>query len=367
MSVLVVLSAVAFGGPLPIINGEDAATSEYPMAGAMLFDGDIQSPFGGGHYRAFMCSSTLIAPDVVLLAAHCVDPTVLTYGYGTVENEHLYWTRAADVTSLDGSDAAAALPDDAIEAWDWVYHDDWNYSALQMGLAENHDVALLFLDEAVTDVPFAYLPSADDSAQIAEGDDVEIVGWGQQIATGQFEQPPAGSFGIKQKAASFIASLNAVEMQIGAGVDDGRKCHGDSGGPTFLTVDTESPDTMRLIGVTSHSYDESDCNEVGGVDTRVDHYLDWIDREMTERCASGDRVWCDETGIPAIPAPLDTDGDGIPDLEEDEDHDGILDFEDPKIRKGCGCSTGEGGVAGWGVVAVVVALTVRRRGLGGVR
>ena len=81
-----------------------------------------------------------------------------------------------------------------------------------------------------------------------------------------------------------------------------RKCHGDSGGPTFLDVETDSSESMRLIGVTSHAYDDSDCNETGGVDTRADAYLDWIDAEMTARCDDGTRVWCDVTGILPPPA-----------------------------------------------------------------
>ena len=41
----------------------------------------------------------------------------------------------------------------------------------------------------------------------------------------------------------------------------------------------DSGDGYRVIGVTSHAYDESDCNETGGVDTRSDYFLDWIEAE----------------------------------------------------------------------------------------
>jgi MYXO-CTERM domain-containing protein len=73
-----------------------------------------------------------------------------------------------------------------------------------------------------------------------------------------------------------------------------------------LDVDTEVK--TRLIGVTSHAYDNSDCDEKGGVDTRVDHYLAWIDAEMSARCADGTRSWCDEPGI--IPVPMREGGGG---------------------------------------------------------
>ena len=50
-------------------------------------------------------------------------------------------------------------------------------------------------------------------------------------------------------------------------------------------------------GVTSHAYDDSDCFETGGVDTRVDAFLDWIDDEMRLRCDDGTRAWCEVPGI----------------------------------------------------------------------
>ncbi len=103
-----------------------------------------------------------------------------------------------------------------------------------------------------------------------------------------------GTVGEKVCAASFINELGAFEMQIG---DTGaRKCHGDSGGPTYLEVDAGDSSSLRVIGVTSRAYDESDCLK-GGVDTRVDAWLDWIDAEMTGACERGERVWCDVAGI----------------------------------------------------------------------
>ncbi len=96
---------------------------------------------------------------------------------------------------------------------------------------------------------------------------------------------------------SVLSELGDYELQVGAEAEDVRKCHGDSGGPTFLDIETDSTESMRIIGVTSHAYDESDCDSKGGVDTRVDAYLDWIDNEMVTRCQDGTRVWCETEGI----------------------------------------------------------------------
>lgn len=278
----------------PIINGTDASASDYPMAGGILMDGVISlSGFGDQPLHSFICSSTLIAPDVVLTAAHCIDEFALTFGFGSVENLDIRWSRQSDLSSWDGSDPNAPWPDDAVAAWDWVAHPNFNMQEFDIGIAQNDDIALLFLDTAVTDIPHGYLPTNSLGDLLTEGDEVSVVGWGQQSATSQWESAPPGSFAFKQQGISTITELGPNEFQVGYLESDVRKCHGDSGGPTFLEMDN----ALRVIGVTSHAYDDSDCFETGGVDTRVDAYLDWIDAEMSSRCADGTRVWCDVSGI----------------------------------------------------------------------
>ncbi len=323
--------------PDTIINGDDATVDDYPMTGGSIIDAEIA---GFGYtLRSFVCSSTLIAPDVVLLAAHCIDELAISGGQFELNDVRYYWTREADLTDLDGTNPNAPLPEDAIEAWDWAQPSDWDITKLQMGLAENHDIALLFLKEAVP-VPHAYLPTVEEAVQIVEGAEVDVVGWGQQIATNFGQQPPSGSYALKQKGTSFIAEVSPYELKIGEVEEDVRKCHGDSGGPSFMRVTTESTEPVRLIGVTSHAYDMTDCKETGGVDTRVDHYLEWIQEEMEDRCADGTRVWCEETGIPAIPPP-------------------------PEEARACGCAnTGEMQASGAlmaALAAVLPALGLRRR------
>ena len=308
--------------PAGIINGEEASADDFPMTGGMLMDATINFGTGGGYdIRNFVCSSTLIAPDVVLLAAHCVDPFAMTFGIGEMESVEVRWSREADLSAHDGSQIAD-WPSDSVVAADWVMHPDWDMTALETGLQENNDIALLFLEEPILDTPHAYLITAQESDQIVVDAEVEVVGWGQQIATGFGESPPPESYGHKRMGTSFINELAEFEMQIGAVEDDVRKCHGDSGGPTFLFVDSDSEEKMRLIGVTSHAYDESDCASTGGVDTRVGPYLEWIEAELVSRCEDGSRAWCDEEGIVEAPLPASSDSDPA-------DDDGV---------GGCACS-----------------------------
>ena len=381
------LAMAAEPAPPPIINGGDATEDDYGMAGGMLMDATVTLDyFGTFELRAFICSSTLIAPDVVLLAAHCVDEYALTYGIGTVDEQEIRWTRQADLSAWDGS-STPDWPADAVAAWDWVVPDEWDLFSLQTGLAKNYDVALLFLEEPITDAPLSYLITAEEASQIEVGLDVTVVGWGQQTATSTFEPIPAGTYGYKQMGLSFINEVSDYELQIGGVEEDVRKCHGDSGGPTFLEIETDSTVSFRQIGVTSHAYDETDCFEVGGVDTRVDYYLDWIDAEMRARCDDGTRAWCDVPGI--LPPPTgddtggtdpggdDTGGAGTGGTDSGGTDSGGTDAggtdtgaagggsggELDGDAKGCGCaSTSGGGVpAGVWILGLVGAAVLRRR------
>ena len=315
------------------------------MTGGMLTDATVLFD-GMGEYpmQMFVCSSTLIAPDVVLLAAHCLDEMPLTYGMGEVLEQEVVWSRLADFSDYDGQNTGVPWPEDAVVAADWVVHPSFDLTAMTVGLAENYDIALLFLEEAVLDVPHAYLPTPAESEQIVEGAMVNVVGWGQQVATSGQQAPPAGSYLYKIMGESDIADINGFEMQIGSTTEGVRKCHGDSGGPTFLDITTDTPESMRLIGVTSHAYDETDCELRGGVDTRVDHYLAWIEEEMSSRCEDGTRVWCEEIGI--VQAPVESATGDVDDVEEK----GFL---------GCSTVATSSGML-WLVPLIGVALTRRK-------
>ena len=272
-----------------IINGDSVSQSTYPETGGLLVGATIS--FDGFEYefKMLMCSATLIAPDVVLLAAHCVDFDYFEAMAGLELSEvEVVFSRQSDLSAYTGM--PQEWPSDAVFAWDAVSHEGFSMDAIGMGLSENDDIGLLFLEEAIDDVSPAVVVTSDEADAIVEGAVVDIVGWGQQTSD---QTPPTGTVGIKMGGQSVIGEVADFEFQVGPNDSDVRKCHGDSGGPTFMEIDGG----VRIIGVTSHAYDMTDCRRTGGVDTRVDYYLDWIDNEMRARCESGERVWCDEEGI----------------------------------------------------------------------
>lgn len=310
-----------------IINGTVAAVDNWPQAGALL----IETEFFGTPFVVVACSSTLIAPDTVLLAAHCIDPTVYESQFIDIDQSTLWWTRQADLTGY-ATGQQTTVPTDAVPVVGRVQHEGFSISGMQMGIAQNDDIALLFLGTALTEVPLAVLPTAEEAAHVVPSAPVAVVGWGQSTT----EQTSAGQ---KMHGTSHIAELGTHELKVGEVVGDVRKCHGDSGGPSFLEIETDALDTWRQIGVTSHAYDASDCNETGGVDTRVDAYLDWIDAQMVAGCTAGTRVWCDsEQGI--IPPPMP---------EEEEE-----------AARACGCSASPTSGLAWAWLGLPILLRRRR-------
>ncbi len=330
------------GQPKPIIHGEDAFVEDFPSAGGLVAEGSIGALSG----KLFMCSSTLIAPDVVLTAAHCVDfEDLVRQQYGvTLDSLDFYWSRETDLSGY-GLGASLPLPDDAAKGSQFTWHDDWvGATALQIGLSENNDIGLIFLDEPLEDVPLAILPTPEEALLLQEGDLVDIVGWGQRSQTEVGGQGPAGE---KQFADSWIAELGEFEFKVGEDPEDARKCHGDSGGPTYWELaETDTLDPRRQIGVTSHSYDYTDCTQTGGVDTRVDPYLDWLDELLRDACLDGTRSWC----------PRDDRGDPVPESW------GVLQPPTLQSERGgaCGCQSSPSpiGTLAWALPLLIV---LRRR------
>ena len=239
-------------------------------------------------------SGALVTPDTVLTASHCLDPLALEDGTGPIVSLRYLVSFSSDVAPLASGDTDQ-FPADAIDISTRELHPDYDLGAFSgiNGLGDFHDIGLAFLSAPVTDVTPVLIVTSGEAPQVQSGAAVEMVGWGWQQPD---PPPPAGTVGVKICAPSFINEIGAHEMQIGDDDTLPRKCHGDSGGPTYMQVDTSASRRVRVVGVTSHTYDATECQK-GSVDTRVDVRLDWIDATMRARCADGTRVWCDTEGI----------------------------------------------------------------------
>jgi hypothetical protein len=261
-----------------IIGGKKSTARDFPATGVILFTTERAE----GMVGSMLCSGTLVAPDVVTAAGHCN----LALFVDTDKPIDYYFSTKLDVS--DFGPKYTHLPEHTVKVAKMVAHPEFELENVGVGLRETKDIALLFLEEPITDVEPAKIMTREEAELLKEGADVDIVGYGRRHVF------PLGrrDVGIKYQGPSTIKEMGEFEMQIGSGGDDAHKCHGDSGGPTYMVVGkgTRRAHTA-LIGITSHAYDHSDCWN-GGVDTRIDRYLDWIEDTMASTCADGSRPAC---------------------------------------------------------------------------
>ena len=261
--------AIVFGAPC-----EDAFTQS---AAALLFEGEIVFPVDTIEPRTVLCSAVLIAPDVALTAAHCIELEAL--GALRARTDRLAIAFDEDLVSV--FDDGAPFPNSAITVRESVLLDGFDADAFfdARGLGSQRDAALLFLDEVVA-IPVARL--SDRAPSVGLG--LIVSGYGTTDPVG----PQPGSVGARLCGLTFVNDVGNDEVQVGAGNDTVRRCSGDSGGPSY---DLEG----GLLSIGSRAFDGT-CS-VGNVDTLIAPIALELDAIMRAACEDGRRVDCSQPGL----------------------------------------------------------------------
>jgi len=211
-----------------IIGGQPAEEGQYPWLVGLGSAGE------GTPWERQFCGGSLIAEDVVLTAAHCVE--------GTTDPEELVvFSGSVDLES-----------DAIVETSVAAFHiaEDFNDP-----IAMSNDWALLKLDEALDVEPIAL------TTEPAEFDTLETAGWGN---TGE-EYPTVAEWvevpfvSDADCEAAYPDEVDAATMLCAGDLENGGvdSCQGDSGGP-IMAANEEG--VLELAGIVSWGYG---CAEAG--------------------------------------------------------------------------------------------------------
>jgi secreted trypsin-like serine protease len=235
---IAVVTVLALGlGTTPakaIVFGEDvlSASTQYPWVASIWFAGpndDFYEP---------MCTGSLIAPDVVLTAAHCL------FNSGT------YYVQMGSDT-IDGQNEATFYEVDAV----------WKNPRYSKRTLIN-DVGLLKLSQPQTNVAPMPIATRSDLAAVKRAKSFEILGWGinQDGEDAIYLRYTRVTEQSRAARSLYPARYFNQKTMIAAGRYIKRErvytgaCNGDSGGPLITTI----KGVKKVVGITS--WGKKGCN-----------------------------------------------------------------------------------------------------------
>ncbi len=240
MSIALLVLAPAATAGTRIVGGHQTNDGDFPWQVALV-DTHADNPIDG-----FFCGGTLIAPTLVLTAAHCA-------AGATPDDIEVIANRR--VLSDTGSGSVIAVEGISI-----------NPDSLAPGGVPRHDLSILVLESAVPSaapLPIAALEGGADDGLYAPGVDLTVTGWGMlhdpDEVGGAFLPDSLHTTTVTRRSdlacsETYGAQFDAVDMLCAGGAATDT-CYGDSGGglvaPTGASPDPAAPADWKLVGIVS--------------------------------------------------------------------------------------------------------------------
>jgi len=245
-----------------IYNGNSAPVGRYPYMALLSVDSK-------------MCGGSLIAPNLVLSAAHC----------GASFRE----VRVGVTSRTEPDDLEETVNIKEVEV-----HPDYGGTA---GDLEN-DFMILVLSRNIDNITPVCLAEADVS--LPSGNLLTIMGWGYTESNNFYSDvlretkvnyvPNENCRGIEfNNITPLFDTIDSENYMCAASYNEKNSCSGDGGGP--LIIKGDAPDNDVQVGVTSFGFE---CEVAVGVYARISAQRDWIDRvvgakggSLRQNCPTG--------------------------------------------------------------------------------
>jgi hypothetical protein len=261
---------LAAAAPSAAITGGTADGTDHPYEALLLIPG------------AGFCSGTLIDPDVILTAGHC------TFAFEEIgQTVMVSFAPQAEVDA----DWFPVNPADWHPASTWTTHPLYDNDAWPF----TYDYGLLYLDDPVTDITPANLPSVGliDELVGPNGQTQQRfvdVGYGQNGVTNGGGTPQARFTWTRKEAVqryrpgngSTSGILHPTWFIVGnvPSSQHGSACGGDSGSGLFPYASGALGDTLLAVHTGGYNlgFEGNICGRITSLNHRVDipEVLDWI-------------------------------------------------------------------------------------------
>lgn len=233
-----------------IVGGVEAQRGRYPYLVSLSDNGEA------------ICGGSLIAPNYVLTAAHCAG-----YSYKAEIGRHNLSNNGEDYESISVI-AEFIHPN---------YNDNTSENDFMvLKLASDSSYSLVTLDEG--------------SAEVADGTDVTVMGWGATCEGG-----PSSDVLLEVEVdivghprCNSAYGGNSITNDMLCAARDGKDaCQGDSGGPLVIKGSSDEGDVQ--VGIVSWGLGCADPN-FPGVYSRVATAMDFINTSMEARVSNLDTL-----------------------------------------------------------------------------